>query len=169
MKGLTRACLYGCVLAGSTIVGLGGLSFSVDQAVRHIAEVRGSPKPARLRPGYIAPTPVLTVQDAAAVQSVSVTGTGEAAKAQMGLATIIDTVTTGSISTPTPGPSPRLFRVNSDGLNMRAAGNKGSPKIGVLKSGEEVEIAETQGSWVRVVRPGGEGGWVYSKYLVPVE
>ncbi len=168
MKDLLRVCVYGCVLGGSTFAILGSLGFSVDQTIQHVAEVRGSPEPVTLRPSYIAPTPVLTTRDVAAVQSVPVTGEGEAARAQMGLAAI-DTVTTGSIAAPATEPSPPLFRVNANGLNMRSAAKKGSPKIGVLKSDEQVEVAETQGSWVRVVRPDGEGGWVYSKYLVPVE
>jgi uncharacterized protein YgiM (DUF1202 family) len=168
MKDLLRACFYACVLGGSTIAILGSLSFFIDQTIQHVAEIRGSPEPTRLRPSYVAPTPALTTKDVAAIQSVPVTGEGEAAKVQMGLSAI-DTVTTGSISPPAAEPNPNLFRVSSDGLNMRSAGSKGSPKIGVLKLGEEVEIAETNGNWVRVVRADGEGGWVFSKYLVPVE
>jgi uncharacterized protein YgiM (DUF1202 family) len=168
MKDLLRACFYACVLGGSIIAIMSSLSFSIDQTIQHIAEIRGSPEPTRLRPSYVAPTPAVTTKDVAAIQSVPVTGEGEAAKAQMGLS-VIDTATTGSISTVVAEPNPNLFRVTSNGLNMRSADNKGSPKIGVLKLGEEVEITETKGNWARVVRADGEGGWVFSKYLVPVE
>jgi uncharacterized protein YgiM (DUF1202 family) len=168
IKNILRTCLYCSVLGAAAISFLGSLSFSVGQTIQHVAELRSSSGAVKLRPSYIAATPILTVRDLDAVQRVSVTGEGRAAQAQMGVATI-DPVTTGSVPDQTAARNPNLFRVSVNGLNMREGPNKATSKIDVLGLGELVEIAETQRSWVRVVRADGRGGWIYSKYLVPVE
>jgi hypothetical protein len=165
---LLRAGAYVGVLVMATTVFVGSLDFSFDRTVRHIAELRATPDPARLRPSYIAPTPALAAKDLDAARLASVTATGEAARAQMGLAAI-DPLTTGSVPDPAAEPGRRLFRVGASALNVRSGPSKGSAKVMVLSPGEEVHVAETQRSWVRVVLADGRGGWVFSKYLVPVE
>jgi uncharacterized protein YgiM (DUF1202 family) len=159
-----RMGLYPGVLLAAGVFIVGSLDFSMDQTIRHVAELRTAAKSASLRPSSVAPAPILTAKDFDAAQAVPVTVTGEAASKQMGLAEI-DPVTTDSVA----GGQPKVFRVGNSGLNMRSGPGKDSAKTSVLGPGEEVEVGEADRNWVRVIRRSGESGWVFSKYLVPVE
>jgi len=49
-------------------------------------------------------------------------------------------------------------------VNVRSAGQKGSPVLFVLPAGAEVRVAETNGSWVHIYSEQGEG-WIYSGFI----
>lgn len=155
-----RLGIYLGVIAAAAIVVSESMNFAFDRAVQHVAEIRSAPKPATLRPSYVATTPDLTSKDLDATRQVPVVAAGKAAEAQMGLAATGEQVAK---------PRGELFRVRANGLNVRSGPNKDSPKIMVLELGEEVEVAETLRNWVRITTADGRGGWVYSKYLAAVE
>lgn len=165
---LFRAGLYIGVLAGALVLTVGGLDFALHQTTQQISQLRISVEPSRLRRSPVGPTPVVSPKDVNAARVTAVTVTGEAAQAQMGLADV-DPTTTGSVASPVAQPARDLFRVEANGLNVRSQPNKHGARIMVLEAGEEVQVAERDRNWVRVVRADGRGGWVYSKYLVPVD
>lgn len=155
-----RLAIYLGVLATAAVLFAESMNFTFDGTAKHVAAIRADPKPASIRPGHVAQTPDLAAKDLDVSRLVPVEVSGEAAEAQMGLATLGE---------PATQPRRELFRVRASGLNVRSGPNKDSPKLMVLDVGEEVEVAETQRTWVRVVTADGRGGWVYSKYLVRVE
>lgn len=62
-----------------------------------------------------------------------------------------------------------LFRVTTNGLNVRSAPSGDSGKLLVLKQDEAVKVAEIDGSWARVTTATGDSGWAYMRYLAPAE
>lgn len=62
-----------------------------------------------------------------------------------------------------------LFRVTANGLNVRSGPSSSSGKLFVLKQNEAVEVAEAEGSWVRIETASGATGWAYQRYLAPPE
>lgn len=66
-------------------------------------------------------------------------------------------------------PGAEQVRVTANGLNVRSRPSSNSSKLFVLRRNEAVEVAEAEGSWVRVTTASGETGWAYERYLVPAE
>jgi hypothetical protein len=62
-----------------------------------------------------------------------------------------------------------LFRVTTNGLNVRSGPSSSSGKLFVLKQDEAVQVAEIEGNWARVTTASGESGWAYQRYLAPTE
>lgn len=62
-----------------------------------------------------------------------------------------------------------LFRVTTNGLNVRSAPSGDSGKLLVLKQDEAVKVAEIDGSWARVTTASGDSGWAFMRYLAPAE
>lgn len=63
-------------------------------------------------------------------------------------------------------PQPNLLRVTANSLNMRAAPNAQSPRVGSYPKGAVVEPVTKQGNWV-LVRTVDDAttGWMYVEYL----
>ena len=66
------------------------------------------------------------------------------------------------------GPSGRTCRVRSrvGSLNLRTGPGTKYQVIMRMYNGEEVEVLETKGKWVRVRHYSGSVGWAYRDYLV---
>lgn len=67
------------------------------------------------------------------------------------------------------GTDGSVARVGNSALNVRAGPSSSTAKLFVLQPGEQVRVAETNGSWALVVRGNGESGWAYSRYLAGPE
>ena len=55
--------------------------------------------------------------------------------------------------------------VTGDAVNVRAEPRKNSTKLFVARSGEVVDVFESVRGWTRIVRSGGETGWIATKFL----
>jgi uncharacterized protein YgiM (DUF1202 family) len=55
--------------------------------------------------------------------------------------------------------------VIADAVNVRSGPSKGSTKLSVVRSGQVVDVIESDGGWSRIVGPGGEAGWIATKFL----
>lgn len=159
---ILRLGIYLGVIVAAGLMIARSLDFSVSETARHVAEFRATSISATLRPGYLAPVPNLTPKDFDPTRLVPVRVSGRAAEAEMGIAAGAQAADAAAAQ-----PKGELFRVRVNGLNVRSGPGKDSAKIFVLGLGEEVEVAETQRNWVRIIRPDGRSGWVYAKYLVP--
>lgn len=109
---------------------------------------------AALEAGVIAPT---TITEDASLRTVVASLSVGAAKPEPAAAVAEE------------GDDLELFRVTTNGLNVRAAPSGDSGKLLVLKQDEAVKVAEIDGSWARVTTATGDSGWAYMRYLAPAE
>ena len=65
----------------------------------------------------------------------------------------------------TAAPAAGQAMVVADAANVRSGPSKGSTKLFVVRSGQMVDVLERDGSWSRIVGPGGASGWVATKFL----
>lgn len=59
--------------------------------------------------------------------------------------------------------------VATGNVNIRTGPGTGYAKVGVLPTGEYVDVKQCQGSWCFVDRASGTDGWVSKNYLAPAE
>lgn len=120
------------------------------------------------RPSYLSPLPQITAEalDSGRIVASAVANDPDT----ISLAT--DKVLVSALDAEPAEPEPRepanLFRVTANGLNVRAEPTGASGVLFVLPEGEEVQVAEAEGSWMRVISTSGESGWAFGKYLSPV-
>jgi uncharacterized protein YgiM (DUF1202 family) len=55
--------------------------------------------------------------------------------------------------------------VSADAVNVRAKPSKGSTKLFVVRSGQVVDVLESEGGWSRIAGQDGASGWVATKFL----
>ncbi len=124
-------------------------------------------KPVAARPGFNAP-PVVQIGEikltpvnhaAPSQEATAAVPSQGAASTTVALAAPFDT----SIEPPVPAAI-ATARIGAKAVNLRAAGKKGSAKLGVLAAGTPVAVLGANGGWVHVSYEGGEG-WVYSTYV----
>jgi uncharacterized protein YgiM (DUF1202 family) len=85
------------------------------------------------------------------------------ASAQQQLANSV--AVTPSAGTMTPTGQTSVAAVGATAVNVRAGPSKQTQSLFVLQPGAAIAVAEADGDWVRVIMPGGESGWVFSRYL----
>lgn len=64
---------------------------------------------------------------------------------------------------------PPRAKVMSHRLNLREKGSAKSLILGVLKKGEILQILSKKGKWVQVHNDTGLSGWVFSRYIEPID
>jgi SH3-like domain-containing protein len=128
-------------------------------------------------PSYITGPPVATADD---LLTGSIAAAPELHAAPAGDAIAIATLTvTAHSPTPsaidaaaaaaeTPEAPGDPVHVGDSAVNVRAGPTTAARKLFVLQPGEAVTASEVADGWVKIVRPDGEGGWVYARYLVGV-
>jgi hypothetical protein len=73
-----------------------------------------------------------------------------------------------------PATSPDLneiefLKLNST-ANIRSGPSASAELIGIAQAGAEVQVASRQSGWVQIIDPWSWGtGWIYSKFLAPLE
>jgi uncharacterized protein YgiM (DUF1202 family) len=55
--------------------------------------------------------------------------------------------------------------VTADAVNLRAFASKTSARVGVVRSGAQVSVLETERSWSRVQTADGHTGWLATRFL----
>jgi uncharacterized protein YraI len=65
-----------------------------------------------------------------------------------------------------PATDPRYAWVGGSAVNVRAGPSTSTARLFVLNRGAKVTISESVGGWTFVEDPGGESGWVFSRYLL---
>jgi SH3-like domain-containing protein len=152
------------------------------EPVTSAATLSAAVEPTPQNPSFIAAPPVATTDD---IVTGSVAPTSAApqtfskptgAVQTTGLATLTVTATPIPSATATEvdaaaavaevTTAPRdIVHVGSSAVNVRAGPTTSARKLFVLQPGDAVSAAEVADGWVRIVRPDGEGGWVYARYL----
>ena len=64
-------------------------------------------------------------------------------------------------------PEADIRRMVADRVNMREGPGTDRAVLEVLSLGDEVEVLEEQGDWLRVRSAGGEDGWVAARFVAP--
>lgn len=115
------------------------------------------------RPSYLSPLPEITARglDAGSIVASAVDVEAEPVKPAAAQEVAVSTVE------PAAAPEPEMFVVTANGLNVRAGPSSSEAPLFVLREGEEIRIAETDGNWALVRSASGQSGWAYSKYLAP--
>lgn len=57
-----------------------------------------------------------------------------------------------------------------DAVNMRSGPSRSHPVVGTQREGVKLRVASREAGWVEVAEPGsGEAGWVYQRFVRPME
>ncbi|MER2088581.1 MAG: N-acetylmuramoyl-L-alanine amidase [Sporosarcina sp.] len=59
-------------------------------------------------------------------------------------------------------PTPELFTVSVDALNVRKNADLSSKRVGLIHEGESFPVKEVDGNWVRILLDDKKQGWIYS-------
>jgi uncharacterized protein YgiM (DUF1202 family) len=148
-----------------------GLGFAaIALSVMFLFEAPSSRAPeARLAVATIksAPSPKPTRQFKAAdfdvARAVPVVVTGKAEPQTV--AAPEGAVTTNSALAALSSPAQGRAKVTADAVNVRSQPSKASTKLFVIRSGDVVDVLESEGGWTRIAGPDGASGWIATKFL----
>jgi uncharacterized protein YgiM (DUF1202 family) len=159
-----------------TSIGLGftAIALSVMFLFEAPASVRGDTRAtmAAIKPvARTARLPQLTASDFDIARAVPVVVTGKAEPRTTSAGSATDPVTHTAALPETdlaaPGDTPAAGQavVTADAVNVRSGPSKRSTKLATIRSGQVVDLLESDGGWSHIVADDGTSGWIATKFL----
>lgn len=78
---------------------------------------------------------------------------------------VVELPTTAERSAQPPAGDPPVAYVTATTLNLRSAPSRAGTKVGALKQGARVSVAEVRDGWAALRLPSGQTAWVSVKFL----
>lgn len=166
--GFASAARYASVLVLCLAVSAASGSFVGNAALQHLGTGKPSAahKAVAMAEISVPDTPVVTVQRPLPAAAASANPAQPAAQQQQ-----------AAIEPAAPDAPPSAMLLPSTAaaevlyvrraVNVRSAPSRASATVGVLSAGQQVEVADRQDGWIRVVASTDATGWVYGTFLAP--
>lgn len=144
---------YAGVLMASVIV-IGGAVWFSAQAAGSLMPVRSAAR-ADIRPSYALALPERRASDFNVARTTPAVVQPRAA--------VMQAAAPAPAAEEAASPS-RPHRIVASSLNIRSRPGQGGTLFS-LPRGSVVDVAESQGNWLRVTAPDGRSGWAFARYL----
>ena len=158
---------YLAALLGSVAVIIGSVALLLEVPTPATAARPDTPTVAALKRAVEPKVlPALTARDFDISRSVRVDVKGKPEPTTVTAETAPAAIAVAATSPETAAtPAGPAAVVTGDAVNLRAFANKGSTRVGVVRSGLGVTVLETERGWSRVQTADGQTGWLATKFL----